>query len=142
LESVWAETNGLAVSARIHGTAGVGAFPFGVGLNGVGGYKLQVTPARILSFTEASKCWARALLLDGFLDDASPASHQVKEVMGVEGKVWKQGTTELILGHRAHRQNEPIPGRASWERLMPTRRSVLMIADRKTLGPALTVWSD
>src|SRR5688572_11848899 len=43
------EPAGLAVSARIHGTGKGRRFPtFSVGLNGVGGYKLQVAPAKKL----------------------------------------------------------------------------------------------
>ena len=41
------ETANVAVSARIHGTGKGRRFPaFGVGLNGVGGYKIQITPAK------------------------------------------------------------------------------------------------
>src|SRR5688572_18653775 len=41
------ETNGLSVSARVFGTGKGRRFPsFTVGLNGVGGYKLQISPAK------------------------------------------------------------------------------------------------
>src|SRR5688572_21463397 len=41
------ETNGVSVSARVFGTGKGRRFPaFAVGLNGVGGYKLQVSPAK------------------------------------------------------------------------------------------------
>src|SRR5437667_1952075 len=41
------ETAGIAVSARINGTAKGRRYPtFGIGLNGVAGYKLQVSPAK------------------------------------------------------------------------------------------------
>src|SRR5216117_770705 len=43
------ETNGLAVSARIYGTSKGRRFPtFGVGLNGVGGHRLLVSPGKKL----------------------------------------------------------------------------------------------
>src|SRR5438552_15349770 len=41
------ETSDIAVSARINGTAKGRRYPaFGVGVNGVAGYKLQVSPAK------------------------------------------------------------------------------------------------
>src|ERR1044071_3507412 len=43
------EGSGIEVSARIYGTGKGRRFPsFGIGLNGVGGYKLQVAPGKKL----------------------------------------------------------------------------------------------
>ncbi len=88
-----------SASARIHGTGKGRRFPqFGVGLNGVGGYKLLVSPAKkavelykgdnaiaSTSFEWQSDKWAKFLL-------------QVRKVKDgewkVEGKVWTEGSEE------------------------------------------------
>ncbi|HXG47574.1 MAG TPA: hypothetical protein VNO52_08115 [Methylomirabilota bacterium] len=112
------EKSGLCVSARIHGTArGRRAPAFGVGLNGVGGYRLQVSAQKkqleivkdgevsaSVSYAWESDAWTTLKLQiraegDGFV---------------VEGKAWKQGAPEpagwLIKQKVA---GELVPGRAS-----------------------------
>lgn len=93
------ETANVAVSARLHGTGKGRRFPaFGVGLNGVGGYKIQITPAKKVielfkgedvvasaPYTWESDAWTLLRL-------------QVRKVKEgefvVEGKAWKQGAEE------------------------------------------------
>ncbi len=93
------ETANVAVVARIHGTGKGRRFPaFGVGLNGVGGYKIQITPAKKVielfkgedvvasaPYTWESGTWTLLRL-------------QVRKVKDgefvVEGKAWKQGAEE------------------------------------------------
>lgn len=88
-----------STSARIHGSGKGRRFPqFGVGLNGVGGYKLLISPAKkaielykgdnVLTnapFEWQTEKWAKFLL-------------QVRKVKDgewkVEGKVWMEGSEE------------------------------------------------
>jgi hypothetical protein len=93
------EATGLAVSARIQGTGKGRRFPtFAVGLNGVGGYKLQVAPAKKLvelvkgeeivgsaPFTWESGSWTMLRLQCRKVKDSE---------LKVEGKAWKQGDAE------------------------------------------------
>lgn len=94
-----AEATGLNVTARIHGAGKGRRFPtFGIGLNGVGGYRLQVSPAKKLielykgddvvastPFLWASDSWTMLRL----------QSRKVKDgEFKIEGKAWKQGDAE------------------------------------------------
>lgn len=93
------EASGLSVTARIQGTGKGRRFPtFAVGLNGVGGYKLQVSPAKKLvelvkgeevvasaPFTWESGSWTMLRLQCRKVNDAE---------FKVEGKAWKQGDAE------------------------------------------------
>jgi hypothetical protein len=93
------EASGLAVSARIQGTGKGRRFPtFAVGLNGVGGFKLQVAPAKKLvellkgeevvasaPFTWQSESWTVLRLQCRKVKDGE---------FKVEGKAWKQGDPE------------------------------------------------
>lgn len=114
-----AETTDVAVSARMFGTAKGRRFPtFGVGLNGVSGYKLQVAPAKK----------ALELLKDQDVKTSVPFdwkpgawTHlrlQVRKVKDgewkIEGKAWPQGSAEpngwaISLDEK----DEPIAGKAS-----------------------------
>lgn len=93
------EASGLEVSARIHGTAKGRRFPtFAVGVNGVGGYKLQLSPAKkalelfkgeevvaSTPFTWATGAWTHLRL------------RCVRVASGgilVQGRAWKQGDPE------------------------------------------------
>jgi len=93
------QADGLAVSARMHGTKQGRRFPtFALGLNGAGGYRLQVSPAKgqvelfkgdepkaSAAFTWESGAWTQLRL-------------QVRKVKDgawrVEGKAWIQGKPE------------------------------------------------
>jgi hypothetical protein len=93
------EASGLSVAARIQGTGKGRRFPtFAVGLNGVGGYKLQVSPAKKLvelvkgedvvgsaPFIWESGSWTVLRLQFSKVKDGE---------LKVEGKAWKQGDAE------------------------------------------------
>ena len=93
------EASGLAVSARAQSTGKGRRFPtFAVGLNGVGGFKLQVSPAKKLvelvkgeevvasaPFTWESGSWTMLRLQCRKVKDGE---------FKVEGKAWKQGDAE------------------------------------------------
>jgi hypothetical protein len=113
------EKENVSVSARIFGTAkGRRAPSFGVGLGGVGGFKLQVSPAKealeilkdqevkqSVSFQWKSGTWTRLRLQIRKIKDGE---------WKVEGKAWPQDGTEpkeWIIAYEE--QEEPIPGKAS-----------------------------
>lgn len=113
-----AQKENVCVAARIHGTSHGRRFPtFAVGLNGVGGYRLQVSPGK------------RELeLLKGDVDRASvPFTWQggewthlklqvrktADQVWRVEGKAWVAGTAEPAdWTVTTEEREEPKPGRA------------------------------
>lgn len=114
-----AEGSGLSVSARVHGTGKGRRFPtFAVGLNGVGGHRLQVSPAKKLLelhkgdevLTNAPMTWASDSWTFLRLQ-----SRKVKDgEFRIEGKAWKQGEPEpkdwsIVLTETA----ETPAGRAS-----------------------------
>jgi len=113
------ETNGLAVVARIHGTAKGRRFPtFGVGLNGVGGYKLQASPAKKQvelyradeALTNAPLAWESDSWILFRLQSQPAPTGGVK----VQGKVWKQGGAEPKDWQISYLDPAgPPPGRAS-----------------------------
>lgn len=93
------EASGMSVSARIRGTGKGRRFPtFMVGLNGVGGYKLRVAPAKNLIelvkgeevVTSAPLEWKSGMWMMVRLQCRKVTDSEFK----VEGKVWKQGDTE------------------------------------------------
>jgi hypothetical protein len=113
------EQEGVAVTARVHGTGKGRRFPtFGVGLNGSGGYRLQVSPGKkllelakgdevksSLSFQWQSGQWTFLRL-------------QVRKVhegeWKVEGKAWTQSTPEPAEWMLSLTEKEaPRPGRAA-----------------------------
>ena len=93
------EASGLAVTARVQGTGKGRRFPtFAVGLNGVGGFKLQLSPAKKLvelvkgeevvasaPFTWESGSWTMLRLQCRKVKDGE---------FKLEGKAWKQGDAE------------------------------------------------
>ena len=113
------EKDGVAVSARIHATGKGRRFPsFGVGLNGVGGYRLQVSADKKLvelckgdevvasaPYTWESDSWTMLRL----------QWRKVKEGEWVaEGRVWKQGAAEPKEWTISHPEKaEQAAGRAS-----------------------------
>ena len=113
------EKNGVAVSARVHGTGKGRRFPaFGVGLNGVGGFRLQVAASKktlelfkgeevviSMPYVWESGAWTMLRL-------------QIRQVKDgewrIEGKAWKQGAVEPSEWAITHTEkSEPIAGRAS-----------------------------
>jgi hypothetical protein len=113
------ESAGLAVSARIHGTAKGRRFPtFGVGLNGVGGYRLQVSPSkRLLELYKGDEVLASAPYAweSGTWTMLRLQLRKTKEgEWTVEGKAWKQGAHEPAGWPLTHTvTSEPNPGRPS-----------------------------
>jgi hypothetical protein len=113
------ESSDLAVSARIYGTAKGRRFPtFGVGLNGVGGYKLQISPSKkALELSKGDEVLS-SVPYSWESDSWTVLRLQVREVKAsermVEGKAWKQGGKEpgSWLVSRAEK-TEPVAGRAS-----------------------------
>lgn len=93
------EPSGLSVSARIHGAGKGRRFPtFAVGLNGVGGHRLQVSPAKKLLelykgddvLTNAPMTWT-----SGSWTMLRLQSRKVKDgEFRIEGKAWKHGEPE------------------------------------------------
>jgi hypothetical protein len=93
------EASGLSATARVQGTGKGRRFPtFAVGLNGVGGFKLQVAPAKKLvelvkgeevvgsaPFTWESGSWTVLRLQCRKVKDGE---------FKLEGKAWKQGDAE------------------------------------------------
>ena len=93
------EASGLSVTARVQGTGKGRRFPtFAVGLNGVGGFKLQVAPAKKLvelvkgeevvgsaPFTWESGSWTMLRLQCRKVKDGE---------FKLEGKAWKQSDAE------------------------------------------------
>ena len=93
------EGSGLSVTARIRGTGKGRRFPtFAVGLNGVGGYKLQISPAKkLLELVKGEEIVASAPLAweSGSWAVLRLQSRKVKDgEFKVEGKAWKQGDAE------------------------------------------------
>lgn len=112
------ETNGFRVSARVFGTGKGRRFPsFAVGLNGVGGYKLQVSAAKKMIelyrgdelLTSAPYQWE-----SGVWTMLRLQTRPGKDGASIQGKAWKQGAPEpkdWTLSHMD--KTEPPPGRSS-----------------------------
>jgi hypothetical protein len=113
------EAADVAVSARVFGTSKGRRFPtFGVGLNGVSGYKLQVAPAK--KALELLKDEAvRASVAYEWKPGAWTHLHlQVRKVKDgewrIEGKAWPQGSSEPNEWTiTCNEKEEPIAGKAS-----------------------------
>jgi len=113
------ETENVSASARFYGTGKGRRFPtFALGLNGVGGYKLQMSPGKkalelvkgenevlaTVPYTWESGAWTTMRL-------------QVRKIADgqwqIEGKAWKHGGTEPAKWLITHTEKTaPIPGRA------------------------------
>lgn len=109
----------VAVAARIHGTAKGRRLPaFAVSLNGVGGYRLQVSPAKKLVEllhgdtlkTSAPLEWTSAKWTELRLRVVKSKDREWR----VEGKVWQEGATEPAAWTVSVTTGEaPIAGRAA-----------------------------
>lgn len=113
------EPNGISASARVFGTGKGRRFPtFAIGLNGVGGYKLQVSPAKKLV-----ELYRGDELLKSAEFQWEPGSwtvlrlqtRKVKEgEFAVQGKAWKHGGAEPKEWAISHTDTAEVPaGRAS-----------------------------
>lgn len=113
------EKEGVSVAARIYGTAKGRRFPtFAVGLNGVGGFRLQVSPAKKLlelsrgdnvragvPYEWASGQWTRLRL---------QVRKSKEGAWKVEGKAWTEGAVEPAAWTISWDETEEVTaGRAS-----------------------------
>ena len=113
------EASGLAVQARVLGTGKGRRYPtFGVGLNGVGGYRLRVSPAKKLLelykgddvLTSVPYAWESGAWTLVRLQARKMAGGGVK----IEGKAWKEGAAEPAGWTIDHSDEAGAPaGRAS-----------------------------
>lgn len=113
------EKEGLCVQARILGTGKGRRFPvLAVGLSGVGGYKLQVTPAKkALEIYKGEDVKATAPF-DWQSGKWALFKFQVRPAKAgewqVEGKVWAEGTPEPVAWQINFTETTaPTPGRPS-----------------------------
>jgi hypothetical protein len=112
------ESAGLMASVRIYGTAKGRRLPaFALGLNGVGGYELQISPGRravelmkgeerlaSVPYPWVSGTWTVLKLQVRKLTDGA---------WKIEGKAWKEGTPEPAKWMVSHEdKTEPPAGRA------------------------------
>jgi hypothetical protein len=114
-----ARSNDVAVSAAIRGTTKGRRFPvFGVGLGGVAGYKLQVSPAKqaleIYRDADLKASVQYQWKSGGWLKLRLQIHSRDKETWLVEGSAWEQGAPEpkqWMISFEA--KEEPLVGRAS-----------------------------
>jgi hypothetical protein len=111
------EKEGLSVKARILGTGKGRRFPvFAVGLNGVGGYKLQVAPAKkAIELTKGDEVMA-SVPFEWQSGSWTMLRLQVRKVKDgqwkIEGKAWPQTGKEPAAWTISLEENsEPTPGR-------------------------------
>jgi hypothetical protein len=111
------EKDGLAVSARIFGTGKGRRFPaFAASSNGVGGYKLQISPAKKLVELykgETVKATAPYEWVSGKWTNLKLQVRRIKDVeWKVEGKAWQEGSEPATWTISFDEKEEPIAGRA------------------------------
>lgn len=113
------EKDGVAVSARIRSTARKRRFPsFGVGLEGAGGYKLQISPAKDaieISRNDDVKAKAPYQWESGKWTELRLRVWKIKNgTWKVEGKAWTEGNGEPKDWNVSVEANdEPPAGRAA-----------------------------
>lgn len=113
------EKEDWSVSARVFGTAKGRRFPtFAVGLNGVGGYKLQVSPAKKLIELYKGDAVKTSVPYEWVSGKWTHLRLQVRKVKEgewrVEGKVWTESSAEPAPWMIAGEEKEELPpGRAS-----------------------------
>ena len=114
-----AEVSDLAVNARINGTAKGRRFPvFGVGLNGVAGYKLQLSPSKKMLELYKEQDLKSSFPYEWKSGNWTNFRLQVRKVKDgewrVEGKVWMEGTKEPEEWMVTFDEKEtPVSGKAS-----------------------------
>jgi len=113
------ESANVAVSARIYGTANGRRYPtFGVGLNGVGGYRLQVSPGKKALELYQDQDVRASVAYDWKPGEWMRFRLQVRKVKDgewkIEGKAWRPGTPEPAQWMIAFdEKEEPVAGCAS-----------------------------
>jgi len=114
-----AEVSDLAVTARINATAKGRRFPtFGVGLNGVAGYKLQLSPSKKMLELYKEQTLQSTFPCEWKSGNWTHFRLQVRKVKErewrVEGKVWMEGTKEPEEWMVTFDEKEtPVSGKAS-----------------------------
>ena len=114
-----AEKDGLCVQARILGTGKGRRFPvLAVGLSGVGGYKLQITPSKKALEIYKGEDLKTTVAFDWKSGEWAQLKFQVRKVKEgewkAEGKVWAQGTSEPAAWQITFAEaTEPSAGRPS-----------------------------
>jgi hypothetical protein len=110
--------DGLAISARIQGSSKGRRFPaFAVSLGGVGGFRLEIAPAKkaieILQGEQVVASAAFAWQTDAWTHLRLQVVKRADDTWRVQGKVWTEGTTEpadwMI---QTERSQAPVAGRA------------------------------
>lgn len=113
------EAANVEATARIFGTGKGRRFPtFGVGLNGVGGYKLQIAPSKKqIELFKGEEIVASKSFEWAGNNHWTLMRLQVRKVadgVQIEGKAWKEGTDEPKEWQLSHTDKSPAPaGRAS-----------------------------
>jgi hypothetical protein len=113
------EKDGVAVSARIFGTGKGRRYPaFAVSLSGVGGYRLQVSPAKKLVELYKSDVVKTTAPFEWVPAKWTRLKLQVRKANSgewkVEGKVWQEGTEEPKSWPISFdEKEEPIAGRGA-----------------------------
>ncbi len=114
-----AESENVAVSARIYGTARGRRYPtFGVGLGGVGGWKLQIAPAKKALELLDDQAVKVSVPYDWKSAEWTHLRLQVRKLQAgewkIEGKVWRAGEDEPgAWTITTETDEEPVPGAAS-----------------------------
>jgi hypothetical protein len=114
-----AEVSDLAVTARINGTAKGRRFPtFAVGLNGVAGYKLQLSPSKKMLELYKEQTLKSSFAYEWKSGIWTHFRLQVRKVKEgewrVEGKAWMEGTKEPAGWMVTFDEKEtPVSGKAS-----------------------------
>jgi hypothetical protein len=113
------ETENVSASGRFYGTGKGRRFPtFALGLNGVGGYKLQIAPGK--KALELLRGESEVLASVPFAWESGTWTAlrlQVRKVSEgrwvIDGKAWKHGNAEPEKWTVSHAETSaPIPGRA------------------------------
>jgi hypothetical protein len=113
------EEHGISASARVFGTGKGRRFPtFAVGLNGVGGYKLQISPAKKLVELYRGDEMLKSAPFQWEADTWTVLRLQSRKVKDgefvIEGRAWKHGAPEPKEWTISHTDKAEVPaGRAS-----------------------------
>lgn len=112
------EKEGTAVSARVHGVGKGRRFPtFAVGLNGVAGYRLQVSPGKKALELYRGDTVKTSVPFDWASDKWTRLRLQVRKIKDgawkIEGKAWTQDTKEPAWLISIDETEAPPAGRAA-----------------------------
>jgi hypothetical protein len=112
------EKDDIAVGARIFGTGKGRRFPaFAASLNGVGGYKLQISPAKKLAEIYKGDTMKTTVPYEWISGKWTHLKLQLRKIKDgewkVEGKVWQEGSEPPAWTLSFDEKEEPIAGRAA-----------------------------